>query len=169
MPHHPRRLSRRATLGLGLSLPFVAHANAHPLVLRDVNHRAVTLKGPAERIVLSFYHEEFTAIAGAAGWDRVVGFNRAQWATNRTAIFNRYQKPIPRLTGMPDVGSTEDNTFSLEKILALRPDLVILPDLSFQVLGEQVRQLEALGIPVLVTDYNAQVRVERLAEKVAVL
>ncbi|MBS0643884.1 MAG: ABC transporter substrate-binding protein [Proteobacteria bacterium] len=168
MSPRPRRVSRRAALGLGLALPFVTRASAAPLVIRDVNNRVVTLKAPAERIVLGFYYEEFTAIAGVAGWDRVVGFNRTAWADWRTAIFARYSKPIPRLTGLPDVGATDENTFSLEKVLALRPDLLILPDWSFAVLGEQVKQLDALGIPVLVTDYNAQVPERHMASTLAI-
>ena len=167
MSNLSRRLGRRAALALGASLPFAVRAASAPVVITDVNGRTVTLKAPAERIVLGFYYDEFTAVAGPAGWDRVVGFGRALWAGWRPAAFSRYQKAIPRLTGLPDVGNTEDNSFSLEKVLALRPDLVILADWSFALLGEQVRQLEALGIPVLCLDYNAQVPERHIASTIA--
>ncbi len=148
------RLGRRATLALGLAMPFAARAATASL--SDALGRSIALRGPAERIVLGFNYEEFTAIAGPTGWDRVVGFSRALWSDWRPSAFRRYSAAIPRLTNLPDVGNTDDGSFSMEKLLALRPDLVILPQWAFVTLGPQVAQLEGLGIPVLVIDYNAQ-------------
>ncbi len=163
------RLTRRHALALGLAAPLaVRPAHAAPLVVTDAVGRTITLKGPAERIVLGFNYEEFTAIAGPAGWDRVVGFGRTMWTDWRPSTFKRYLVPIPRLASMPDVGSTDDNTFSVEKVIALRPDLVVLPDWSFQNLGDQVRQMEALGIPVMVIDYNAQIPARHIASTLAI-
>jgi iron complex transport system substrate-binding protein len=167
LTHTPLRLSRRATLAAGLALPFAARAAAPPITITDVNGRTLALGRPAERIVLGFNYEEFTAVAGGAGWDRVVGFSRGLWADWRSSVFRRYEAVIPRLKTLPDVGNTEDSTFSLEKVLALRPDLVILAQWSYSVLGEQVKQLQALGIPVLAIDYNAEVPERHVASTIA--
>ena len=129
--------------------------------------RRVALKAPAERIVLGFNYEEFTAVAGPAGWDRVVGFSKTLWADWRPSIFKRYLAPIPRLATLPDVGTTDDGSFSLEKVLSLRPDLVVLAAWSFSSLGQQVAQLEALGIPVMVIDYNAEMPERHVASTLA--
>jgi ABC-type Fe3+-hydroxamate transport system substrate-binding protein len=163
------RLSRRHALAMGLAAPLAAirPARAAALSITDAIGRTVALKGPAERIVLGFNYEEFTAIAGPEGWDRVAGFARALWTEWRPSVFRRYLAPIPRLAGLPDVGNTDDGSFSLEKVLALRPDLVILAEWSFSVLGDQVKQLEALGIPVLVIDYNAQIPARHIASTIA--
>lgn len=166
MIHRKTALGRRSVLALGGAL-LAGRAYAAPLPITDALGRAVALRAPAERIVLLFNYEEFTAVAGAPGWDRVVGFAKAQWATYRAAVFKRYAVPIPRLRDLPDVGNTEDGTFSMERVLALRPDLVIMPEWSFGVLGQQVRQLEALGVPVLVIDYNAQAPERHVAGTVA--
>ncbi len=160
MTSMPPRPLRRRTLAVGGALAAVlpalrARAAAPPVL--DALGRAVALKGPAERIVIDFNYEEFTAVAGPAGWDRVVGFNKEQWATNRAAIYKRYLVPIPRLATLADVGSTETGSFSMERVLSLRPDLVILGYWSFVAIPEQVKQLEALGIPVMVVDYNAEI------------
>ncbi|WP_158747256.1 ABC transporter substrate-binding protein [Acidisphaera sp. L21] len=162
-------LSRRSALRLGLALPLAtaARAQAAPIVITDALGRTITLKAPAERIVLGFNYEEYTAIAGPAGWDRVVGFGRAFWADWRPSTFARYSVPIPRLAILPDVGNTDDNSFNLEKVLSLRPDLVIMADWSFQSLGDQVRQLGTLGIPVLVIDYNAEIPARHIASTLA--
>lgn len=71
------RLSRRSALSLAGALPLAmiaepSLAQSGPIVLTDVLGRTVALNGPAERIVLGFNYEEFTAIAGPAGsTDRV--------------------------------------------------------------------------------------------------
>jgi ABC-type Fe3+-hydroxamate transport system substrate-binding protein len=162
------RLGRRDALTLGLAgmiAPRAARAGIPPIT--DALGRTITLKAPAERIVLGFNFEEFTAVAGPSGWDRVVGFSRTQWAINRSAVFKRYLVPIPRLATLADVGYTEDNTFSLERVLSLRPDLVILGYWSFVALPEEVRQMEALGIPVMVIDYNAEIPERHVASTIA--
>ncbi|MGE0417886.1 MAG: ABC transporter substrate-binding protein, partial [Acetobacteraceae bacterium] len=133
----------------------------------DAAGRTVQLKSLPERIVLGFNFDEFTAIAGPAGWDRVVGFSKSLWAGWRPSIYKRYQAVIPRLDTLPDVGSTSDNNYSIEKVIGLRPDLVIMAEWSFSVLGQAVAQLDALGIPVLVIDYNAQDPAKHAASTIA--
>ena len=159
--------SRRAILALGLATPFLARPGRAAAPIVDALGRPVALTAAAQRIVIGFNYEEFTAVAGPAGWDRVVGFSRTQWAVNRAAIFNRYADAIPRLRGLADVGTTEDNSFSMEAVLALRPDLVILPEWAFSALGPQVAQLEGLGIPVLVIDYNSEIPDRHVAGTIA--
>ena len=167
MSPRPCGPSRRSALLLALATGLAHPARAAAGSITDALGRTVPLRGPAERIVIDFNYEEFTAVAGSAGWDRVVGFNRTQWAVNRAAIYRRYLVPIPRLANLPDVGSTENGTFSLEQVLSLRPDLVILGYWSFVAIPDGVKQLEALGIPVLVVDYNAEIPERHVASTLA--
>ncbi len=159
-------LGRRAALAGAAALLTAPRARAADGVV-DALGRDVALKGPASRIVLGFNYEEFTAVAGPAGWDRVVGFGRALWAGWRPASYRRYLVPLPRLAELADVGNTDDGTFSLERVLSLRPDLVILAAWSFDALAPQVRQLEALGVPVLAIDYNAEILDRHVASTLA--
>jgi ABC-type Fe3+-hydroxamate transport system substrate-binding protein len=159
------RLSRRAMLAVPLAaLPRRAQAAAS---FPDALGRPITLPGPARRIVLGFNFVEFTAIAGPTGWDRVVGMSKKLWASWRAASFKRYLAPIPRLADMPDVGDTDDGSFSLEKVLALRPDLVVLAEWSWSALGAEVTRLESAGIPVMVIDYNAEIPARHVASTLA--
>ena len=89
------RITRRAALALPLALTLPRRAKAAPITFPDALGRTVTLPATAQRIVITFNFEEFTAIAGPSGWDRVVGFNRRQWAVNRTSNWERYQKGDP--------------------------------------------------------------------------
>ena len=150
------QIGRRGALLTAGGLLLAARARAEDGIV-DALGRRVRLKGPAQRIVLGFNYEEFTAVAGPAGWDHVVGFAKTLWSAWRPSIYGRYLKPIPRLGELPDVGNTEDNNFSLERVLSLRPDLVVMAEWSFNTLSEQVEQIEGLGIPVMVIDYNAEI------------
>ena len=150
-------LTRRAALLLPLAAALPARARAAPLAIVDGAGRSVALPRPAERIVLGFNYEEFTAVAGPAGWDRVVGFNRRQWAVNRRANWDRYRAAIPRLNDLADVGAGENGTFSAERVLALQPDLLITLSLDYRGLPTQMAQIEAAGVPIVLLDYNAQV------------
>lgn len=162
-------LLRRAVLAAAAGLCLLSSpALAQPRTVTDVNGRMVRLAGPAQRVVLGFYFEDFTAIAGAEAWSRVVGISRTLWADWRPNNYALYTGAIPRIAAAADVGATDNNTFSAEKIIALRPDLVILSDGTFRQVGDAVKQFEALGIPVLVTDYNAQTLERHLASTRAI-
>ena len=80
MSFRPFPLGRRPAIGLVLSSLLAPRAGRAATPAVDALGRPVALRGPAERIVLGFNYEEFTAVAGPAGWDRVVGFDRAVWA-----------------------------------------------------------------------------------------
>lgn len=150
---HRRRFAAALSAAL-LAAPV--SAVAAPLTLTDVLGRTVRLAEPAKRAIVGFYFEELTAAAGPEVWDRVVGISRLHWEGWRAASWQRYTAAIPRIASLPDIGSTENNTFAVEKVLSLQPDLVILPIWAFEPLGTALAPLEAAGIPVVVVDYNAQ-------------
>lgn len=157
------RISRRAALALPLAALAARPAFAAPIEVTDALGRKITLKAPPERIVVNFNFEEFTAVGGVASWDKVVGFSRELWAGWRAGSFKRYLAKIPKLADLPDVGHTDGGDFSIEKVIALRPDVLLLSDWGYQVLKPQVAQLESLGIPTVVIDYNAQIPARHLA------
>jgi len=134
----------------------LAPAFAAPLDVTDALGRKVTINTPVSRVVATFNYEEFTAIAGVDGWKKVVAMSREPWAGWRPAIFARYAKVIPNLQAMPDVGHVEDNTFSAEKVIAAKPDVVLMSEWGFSSMKTQMEQIAAVGIPIVVIDYNAQ-------------
>ncbi len=160
-------LSRRAAMLLPLAAALPSRARAAMPPITDALGRTVTLRAPAERIALGFNFEEFTAVAGAAGWQRVVGFDRRQWATNRPTTWARYQAAIPGLSQIPDIGDTETGSFSAERVLGLRPDLLITLAAGYTLRAAEMARLEAAGVPVLVVDYNAQTVAKHVASTLA--
>lgn len=152
---HNRRaqLASSAAAGAGVGVP--AMADNSPIL--DVRGRPVSLTRLAERVVfVSHYaNQDFTAIAGVEGWSKVVGFAREPWEDWKSSIFAEYAKVIPALASLADVG-TLDLGFDTEKIIALKPDVVLLDDYSDILIGEQTKALQRAGIPVFYFDFNAE-------------
>jgi iron complex transport system substrate-binding protein len=147
---------RRALLGLSAGLAMPALPARAEIMLRDAAGRVLRLPRPAERIVLGFNFEEYAAVAGPGAWDRVVGFNRRQWAINRPAVWRHHLAAMPALAQLPDIGAAENQSLSAERILSLRPDLFIIHAWGFAAQAEVMARLQAAGVAVLVVDYNAQ-------------
>lgn len=162
-----KSLSRRGMLAMPFVLSLAAKARAD-IRITDVLGRTVVLPKPPERIVVTFYLEEFTAIAGAAGWDKVVGFRKHQWAVNRATSYRRYVKAVPRLDQLPDVGAGEETLLVAEKVLAQRPDLLIVPPWALTTDKTQFDILLAAGIPAIVVDYNSQQLDRHIASTLAI-
>ncbi|VEI47843.1 Fe3+-hydroxamate ABC transporter,periplasmic protein [Actinobacillus equuli] len=75
-------------------------------------------------------------------------FNPGSWT-----LFN---KALPNLTEMADIGNINTGTFSLEKTLALKPDVLVLADWQYQTIAADIPRIEQAGIPIVVVDFNAQ-------------
>lgn len=134
------------------ALPGIAGAGQ----VTDAIGRQVTVPDNPKRILLGFYFEDYFAVAGPRGYDRVVAISRDAWEAWRHLQWQTYVKAVPRIAQLVDVGEVTGGTFSLEKVTAARPDLALLSSWQFSALGDQVARLEAAGIPVVVLDYNAQ-------------
>lgn len=147
-----------AALGLTTALPAWAE-----VTLTDLKGRIITLPETPDRVLLGFYYEDFIAITGPGGIDKVVAISRAPWAEWRPMQWEAYKAVYPQLDSLPDVGNTETSTFSVEAAIAADPDVALLAGWQFDALGEGIAQLEAAGIPVVVVDYNAQTLEAHLA------
>ena len=164
---HPfRRRALLAGLAGGLAAPRIASGQA-AITLTDAIGREVRLARPPERIIPCFNFEEFTAVAGPAGWERVVAFPRSWWSGNRAAAFARYRAAIPRLMAVPDTGNNETGNFSLETVLSVSPDLVIIPEVWRAALRHVTDRLDQVGVPWIVIDYNAQEPARHVASTLA--
>lgn len=142
------------TLAFGTLATF--NAAAEVKTITDVIGREVKVDLPAKRVVLGFYFEDFMAVGTEKAFDSVVGISREAWEGWVPANWEMHTKHRPSLKTIPDVGEVEAQTFSVEKVLSLKPDLVILADWQYKALGLDADRLEEEGIPVVVVDYNEQ-------------
>ena len=133
---------------------------SQPITLRDVTGREVTLPAPAKRVVLA--QARYLPVLGLLHPDPVSVL--AGWSDEfRTSFANEYaayREKFPAIDQIPVVGRHTAATFSVEKTLSLRPDLVILTS-AFAGIGPNddpkasplIRQFEAAGVPVVVVDF----------------
>ncbi|MGS5089590.1 ABC transporter substrate-binding protein [Hydrogenophaga sp. A37] len=141
---------------LSLTAGLIQTAHAAPEVVKDVLGRSVRVDLPAKRVLLGFYFEDYMAIGGEKAFDKVVGLSREAWEGWRPANWSLFTAHRPALKELPDVGEVEAQTFSVEKVLALRPDVVVLAEWQYKGLGPDVKRLEDAGVPVVVVDYNLE-------------
>ncbi len=140
-----------------LSVLLVApEALAEQKTITDVIGRQVKVDLPAKRVVLGFYFEDYMAVGGEKAYDSVVGISREAWVGKVPANWKMHLAHRPSLADIADVGEVDTQTFSVEKVLSLNPDLVILADWQYKALGLDADRLVEQGVPVVVVDYNAQ-------------
>lgn len=155
---HLTSLTALLTLSLTATI-----ATAKPIVIEDVLDRKVTVDVPAKRVLLGFYIEDYFAVGGDAAFDHLAGISSGWFQKSRPAVWNLYVAKKPQLAKVPDVGNVQDQTFSMEKVLASKPDVVVLADWQVKALGSELIRLDQAHIPVVVIDYNAQTLARHLA------
>ncbi|MBF1238647.1 MAG: ABC transporter substrate-binding protein [Lautropia mirabilis] len=131
-------------------------AQAAQKEVTDVQGRKVKIESPAKRVLLGFYFEDYMAVGTEKAFDKVVGISREAWEGWRPANWALHTAHRPSLKELPDVGEVEVQSFSVEKTLALRPDVIVLAKWQYLGLGPDVDRLEQSGIPIVVVDYNDQ-------------
>ena len=151
-----------------LAVASVPATYAASETIKDVIGRSVRVDLPAKRVLLGFYIEDYFAVGGDKAFDRLAGLSLGWFVKSRPAVWEQYVAARPTLRGVPDVGSVQDQSFVIEKVLATRPDVVVLADWQFKALASEIPRLEAAGVPVVVVDFNAQT-LERHLESLRVL
>ncbi|WP_446443049.1 ABC transporter substrate-binding protein [Psychrobacter sp. 1176_08] len=145
----------RGTLALSLMLTTLT-AQAEVKTIKDVLGRDVQVDVPAKRVVLGFYYPDYIAATGAENFGQVVGISREFWEKFNPGSWDLYNQKLPNLQGIGDIGNIDRGTFSFEKTLAMKPDVVILAKQQYDTLKAEMPRFEAANIPVVVVDYNDQ-------------
>jgi iron complex transport system substrate-binding protein len=140
------RLFLRALAALALSAVFGAAVFAAPINLTDDRGKRVQLDAPARRIV-SLLPSLTETVCALDACDRLVGVDRySNWPASVKAL--------------PSLGGIEDAP--LERIVALKPDLVLIAESA-----RAVDRLEALGLKVLALEPRSHADAQRVFGTVA--
>ena len=145
----------RATLVTAV-LMTAMNAQAEIKTIHDVLGRDVKVDLPAKRVVLGFYYPDYIAATGADHFGQVVGISREFWEKFNPGSWALYSEKLPNLQTIADIGNVDRGTFSLEKTLAMKPDVVVLAKWQYDTLKAEMPRFEAANIPVVVVDYNDQ-------------
>lgn len=133
---------------------------AEPMTVTDVLGREVRLQAPAQRVVLAQgRHFQLLSLltpnpaAVLAGWSD-------EYKTSFGHDYELALEQYPELAQLPIVGRHTPETFSIERTLAARPDLVILTAAFAGIKpGDSVKdspllsKLEAAEVPTVVVDF----------------
>jgi iron complex transport system substrate-binding protein len=131
---------------------------ASTVTMTDFQGRSVTIKTPVKRFVLfeSSKLPEIAAIAGEDCMEQVVGWDN-DFRQNAGDWYAKYIEKFPSLAKVPDVGSMYEGTMSVEKVIDLKPDLVIAHKWMYMFGEEATRaaltRLDQAGIPVIFLDF----------------
>ncbi|MGN6926054.1 ABC transporter substrate-binding protein, partial [Neisseria sp. P0017.S006] len=86
----------------------------------------------------------------------VIGISREFWEKFNPGSWAMFKQKLPTLQNIADIGNINTGTFSLEKTLALKPDVLILADWQYKAVATHLPRIKAAGIPVVVVDFNAE-------------
>lgn len=148
-----KKLCRIASIALLLT---TGTAYAEIQTIKDVMGRQVQVDVPAKRVVLAFYYPDYIAATGAENFTNVVGISREFWEKFNPGSWALYSEKLPNLKDIGDIGNINAGTFSVEKTLAMKPDVVILAKVQYDLVKADLPRLEEAKIPVVVVDYNDQ-------------
>jgi iron complex transport system substrate-binding protein len=126
--------------------------------ITDLAGRNVTMKKPAEKVVLSLAQDiiDYAAIYGPGFMKTIVGMGLDLKQTNAD-MFNKYKEKFPEIDNIPTVGIAYAGTFDTEKTLSLHPDLVIFSISEKAGLkSTDLPLLEQAGISVVFTDFMTE-------------
>jgi iron complex transport system substrate-binding protein len=167
------KFTRRNIIQSGVAMAVTTSLPAlsadYPRTIIDGIGLHTVLEKPVERVVIAthYSYEDFTAIAGVEGWAKVVGFAREPWEDWRAADFAEYAKVIPNLASIPDVGALSID-FDADKVIALKPDVVLMDAFSDSLIGEQVKAIRSANIPIVFFDFQSESLYRYTASAVAI-
>lgn len=126
------------------------------MMLMDIIGRQVSVVVPAERVILASARDIhiFDAVAGKDGLKKIVGWGSDLKLMDHDS-YVKYKGKFPEVEGIPDIGYHLKGTFNVEKIILLKPDVIIVPKWVLVQEGamDDIAKLNQAGIPSIVTDY----------------
>ena len=135
--------------------------NNKPIEITDVTGRTVTLKKPAERVVLQWSGAggPFFTISALMGKDtpKVIAGMDTSLQDYRADMWKHFTAEMPELAKIPVVGTIGDKTFNVEQVISLKPDVIFIPvDLKEQYESDVKPKLDAAGVQTIYIDYHAE-------------
>lgn len=152
---------RRSLLALGALVTFAvatpswANDTFKPFEVTDLAGRTVKVEKAPQRFVVANYIANFLMVGGAKSLDKVVAMTQDGWVETRRGEYEVLTKAFPHIKDIPSIGGYHDNILNSEKILALRPDVVLINTSQYADNSQRVEIFEKTGIRVVVLDYHA--------------
>ena len=134
---------------------FASAEGDETITVVDILDREATVPADVEKVVITFNFEEYFAVTGAAGVDKLVGYSHAYWEGRREDAWKTYTTAYPQLLDIADVGYNDN--INVEAIIALKPDVVLMSaPVNYTFMETQLDKFDAAGIPVVFFNFHAQ-------------
>ena len=92
---------------------------------------------------------------GAKSLDKIVGMTQDGWEHTRLGEYRVFTKAFPQIKDIPSIGGYHDNILNSERILALKPDVLLINRSQYADNSQRVEVFERAGIRVVVLDYHS--------------
>lgn len=132
-----------------------SNSTAWPYTFTDAAGRSVRIQRLPKRIIVGNYIVNFLLVGGKESISRIVGITRDHWESARTGEYKTLTKAYPELLAIPSIGGYHDNILNSEKIISLKPDVLLISRAQFQDNQSRIALFERSGIKVVVIDYHA--------------
>jgi len=140
----------------GVSSP-TGSASSDEITVTDLAGRKVRLKAPVLRMILGEGRQLYiiAMLDRDNPFQRIVGW-RDDLIKNDLDSYNKYKAKFPQAADVPILGDPSSGELSVEKAIALKPDVLLLNLDAYQ--GAQdagvIDNLSKAGIPTVIIDYR---------------
>ena len=140
---------------LSLSFPAAARAEQTAGAVTDLLGRKVRFEKAPERIVVANYILNFLMTGGGDALNKVVALPQDGWEATRTGEYKLLTQAFPTILSLPSIGGYHDNILNTERILSLRPDVVLVNIAQYRENAQRLAVLERAGVKTVVLAYHA--------------
>ena len=143
---------------LSLSFPLAARAaetEGTSFAVTDLLGREVRFEKAPERIVVANYILNFLMTGGAASLSKVVALPQDGWEATRTGEYKLLTEAFPSILKLSSIGGYHDNVLNTERILSLKPDVILVNIAQYRDNAQRLAVLERAGVKTVVLDYHA--------------
>ena len=141
------------TIGTVMMAGWSAVASAWSVT--DIENREIHFDRQPTSFVLGNYVANFMLIAGEENLNKVVAIPGDGWEKMRKGEYLTFTKAFPVFNTLPSIGGYHDDVLNSEKIIALKPDVVLVSRSQFQINRQKIEVFEKASIKVVVLDYHA--------------
>ena len=92
----------------------------------DLAGRQLSLSKRPKTFVVANYIANFLFVGGSQAVNQIVGLTADGWQQMRYAEYVRLTEAFPVLKDIPSIGGYHDDILNTERILAIKPDVVLL-------------------------------------------
>ena len=123
--------------------------------ITDASGRNIRFDQKPKTFAVANYIANFMMVGGAPSLDKVVALTKDGWEETRYGEYQVFTKSFPKMKALPSIGGYHDDILNAEKILSLKPDVLLIGKTQYAENNQRIKTFEKAGIKVVVLDYHA--------------